>query len=254
MTGEAHSKAFINIPGVQVDLLKELKKTGKPVVVVLMNGRPLTIEWTAKNIPAILETWFLGTEGGDAIADVLFGDYNPSGKLPVSFPITVGQIPVYYDHKNTGRPFDANDFFTSKYLDIPNEPLFPFGYGLSYTTFKYSDISLDKTSIHFDEPLNISVKVTNTGNYDGEEVVQLYTRDLVASVTRPVKELKGFKKIMIKKGETEQVTFQISSDDLRFYNDRMEYVAEPGDFKVFVGTSSNNVKEASFKLLENAAN
>ena len=216
-----------------------------------MNGRPLTMEWTAKNMPAILETWFLGTEAGNAIADVLFGDYNPSGKLPVSFPLTVGQIPVYYNHKNTGRPFKEDDFFTSRYLDIPNEPLYPFGYGLSYTTFQYSDITLDKTEIGFGEPLQVSVKVTNTGDYDGEEVVQLYVRDLVGTVTRPVKELKGFKKVMIKKGETADVSFTLTSDDLRFYNDKMDFVAEPGDFKVFVGTSSNDVKEASFKLIGN---
>ncbi|HYW94513.1 MAG TPA: glycoside hydrolase family 3 N-terminal domain-containing protein [Bacteroidales bacterium] len=253
MSGEAHSRAYIGIPGVQPDLIKEIQKTGKPVVVVLMNGRPVTFEWTAKNMPAILETWFLGTEGGDAIADVLFGDYNPSGKLPVSIPVTVGQIPVYYNHKNTGRPFEKGEFFTSRYLDIPNEPLYPFGYGLSYTTFKYSDISLNKTKIAFSEPLIVKVKVTNTGEYDGEEVVQLYTRDMVASVTRPVKELKGFKKVMIEKGETAEISFELTSDDLRFYNDKMDFVAEPGDFKVFVGTSSDNVKEASFKLIENGS-
>ncbi len=254
MSGEAHSRSDINIPGVQVDLLKELHKTGKPVVVVLMNGRPLTFQWTAENMPAILETWFLGTEGGDAIADVLFGDYNPSGKLPVDIPLSVGQIPVYYNHKNTGRPFNESDMFTSKYLDISNDPLYPFGYGLSYTTFEYSDIILNKTGIGFGEPLTISVKVTNTGDFDGEEVVQLYVRDLVASVTRPVKELKGFRKVMIKKGETADVNFTLTSDDLKFYNNNMDYVAEPGDFKIFVGTSSDNVKEASFKLTDNAEN
>ncbi len=254
MSGEAHSRSDISIPGVQVDLLKELHKTGKPVVVVLMNGRPLTFQWTAENMPAILETWFLGTEGGDAIADVLFGDYNPSGKLPVDFPLSVGQIPVYYNHKNTGRPYAKGDFFTSRYLDIPNTPLYPFGFGLSYTTFSYSDISLSKPEIAFGEPLVVSVKVTNTGDYDGEEVVQLYIRDLVASVTRPVKELKGFKKVMIKKGETVDVNFTLTSDDFKFYDNNMKYVAEPGDFKVFVGTSSDDVKEASFKLTDNASN
>ncbi len=248
MSGEAHSRAYIDIPGVQVDLIREIHKTGKPVVVVLMNGRPVTMEWTANNMPAILETWFLGTEGGDAIADVIFGDYVPSGKLPVSIPLTVGQIPVYYNHKNTGRPFEDDQFFTSRYLDIPNDPLYPFGYGLSYTTFAYSAITLSKNEIGFGEPLTISVKVTNTGDFDGEEVVQMYVRDLVGSVTRPVKELKGFKKVMIRKGESVEVSFELTSDDLRFFNDKMDFVAEAGDFNVFVGTNSNDVQEASFKL------
>jgi beta-glucosidase len=250
MSGEAYSRAFINIPGKQEELIKAVAKTGKPIVILLMNGRPLTINWVSANIPSIVETWFLGTQAGNAIADVLFGDYNPSGKLPVSFPYAVGQIPVYYNHKNTGRPRLDNSKFVSRYIDIPNEPLYPFGFGLSYTTFDYSGIKLDKKEISMSDSLQIAIDVKNTGRYDGEEVVQLYTRDLVGSVTRPVKELKGFKKIMIKSGETRQVTFTIKPSDLAFYTKDMSFKAEPGDFKVFVGTSSADCKEEVFTLVE----
>lgn len=250
MSGEAYSRASIDIPGVQEALIKAVAKTGKPVVILLMNGRPLTINWVAAHIPAILDTWLLGTQAGNAISDVLFGDYNPSGKLPVSFPYAVGQIPVYYNHKNTGRPRLDDSKFVSRYIDIPNEPLYPFGYGLSYTTFTYSDIALNRKQISMNDSLIVAVEVKNTGKYDGEEVVQLYVRDLAGSVTRPVKELKGFKKVMIKAGETKQVRFRLNSSDLAFYTRDMTFKAEPGDFRVFVGTSSAECKEAGFTLTE----
>jgi len=248
MSGEAASRSDIGLPGVQEQLVKEIQKTGKPVVVVLMNGRPLTIPWIAENVPAILETWFLGTRAGDAIADVLFGNYNPSGKLPVTFPRSIGQIPLFYNAKNTGRPMEPDNKYTSKYLDLPNTPQWPFGFGLSYTTFSYSDIKLDKQKIKMNEPFHISVTVTNTGKYKGEEVVQLYVRDMVGSVTRPLKELKGFQKISLKPGEAKEVVFTLTSDDLKFYDIAMKYTCEPGDFKVFVGTNSSDVKEADFIL------
>ena len=251
MSGEARSRAYIGIPGKQEELVKEVLKTGKPVVVVLMNGRPLTINWLAGNVPAILESWFLGTQAGNAIADVLFGKYNPSGKLPVTFPYAVGQIPIYYNHKNTGRPkVDNNNPYCSKYTDIPNEPLFPFGFGLSYTTFEYSDLKLNTNQMKMKDSLTVSLIVKNTGHYDGEEVVQLYIHDLVGSVTRPVKELKGFRKVMIKTGESKEITFTLKSSDLAFYTKDMSFKAEPGDFKVFVGTNSDDCKEASFSLAE----
>ncbi len=250
MSGEAYSRASIDIPGVQDELIKAVAKTGKPVVVLLMNGRPLTINWVVANISAILDTWLLGTEAGNAISDVLFGEYNPSGKLPVSFPYAVGQIPVYYNHKNTGRPRLDDSKFVSRYIDIPNEPLYPFGFGLSYTTFAYSDLTLSSKQISMKDSLSVSVEVKNTGKYDGEEVVQLYVRDLVGSITRPVKELKGFKKIMIKAGESKQISFTLKPSDLAFYTRDMTFKAEPGDFRVFVGTNSAECKEAEFTLTE----
>lgn len=250
MNGEAASRATLDIPGVQEDLLKELSKTGKPIVVVLMNGRPLTIPWLQENIPAILEAWNPGISAGNAIADILFGDVNPSGKLPVTFPRYVGQIPIYYNHKNTGRPYDPKNHYTSYYMDLENTPLYPFGFGLSYTTFEYSNLKLDKKEIKKDESLKVSVDVTNTGKYEGKEVVQLYIRDLVGSVTRPVKELKDFVKINLKPGETKKVEFTITPDKLKFYDIDMNYVVEPGDFKVFVGTNSVDVKEANFKVVD----
>lgn len=250
MSGEASSRGEINIPGVQVELVQQLVATGKPVVVVLMNGRPLVFPWVADNAPAILETWFLGTQAGNAIADVLFGDYNPSGKLPVTFPRSEGQIPIFYSAKNTGRPMDPNNHYTSKYLDIPNTPQYPFGYGLSYTTFSYSDIKTNKDVFTPRETLNVSVNVTNTGKRDGEEVVQFYVRDLVGSVTRPVKELKGFQKIMLKAGESKEVTFKLTADDLRFYDRQMKFTYEPGDFDLFIGTNSQDVKIKRVKLVE----
>lgn len=250
MTGEAASRADITLPGQQLELLKALKKTGKPLVIVLMNGRPLALSWEDKNADAMLETWFAGTEAGNAIADVLFGAYNPSGKLTATFPQVVGQVPIYYNHKNTGRPFGGEllDKYKSRYMDVTNDPLYPFGYGLSYTTFSYSQPQLSKTSIGPNETLEVKVDVKNTGNYDGAEVVQLYVQDVVGSITRPVKELKGFQKIDLKKGESKTVTFTIRPQDLMFYNNDLERVLEPGEFKVYVGTNSRDVKEASFTV------
>ena len=249
MSGEAASRSEIDLPGVQQDLIREVLETGKPVILVLMNGRPLDLTWEDENVPAILETWFAGTQAGPAIADVLFGDYNPSGKLPVTFPRSVGQVPIHYDMKNTGRPKTENKY-TSKYLDIPNSPLYPFGYGLSYTTFEYSDIELSSSEITESESLQATVEVTNTGDLSGEEVVQLYIRDLHASVTRPVKELKGFEKINLKPGETKEVSFTIDREDLEFYGLDMNWIVELGKFKVFIGTNSEEVKEASFDLVK----
>ncbi len=249
MSGEAHSRGNISIPGRQEELAAELFKLEKPVVVLLMNGRPLTIPWLAENAPSLLECWFPGTQAGNAIADVIFGKYNPSGKLTVTFPYSVGQIPIYYNHKNTGRPkLDETNQWVSKYEDIPNSPVFPFGFGLSYTTFNYSDIQLSAKEISLTDTLKVSAEVKNTGKYDGEEVVQLYIRDLVGSVTRPVKELKGFKKIMLKAGESQNVTFRLTSSDLAFYTRDMSFKAEPGEFNVFVGTNSEDLKEAMFTL------
>ena len=244
MSGEAASRADIGLPGKQLDLLKALKETGKPLVVVLMNGRPLTLGWESENADAILETWFGGTEAGNAIAETLFGDFNPSGKLTMTFPREVGQVPVYYNHKPTGRPFggDLYDKFKSRYMDVPNEPLYPFGYGLSYTTFEVSEPMLSATNLSAEDILTIRADVTNTGDMDGEEVVQLYIHDITASITRPVKELKGFHRIALKRGESKTVTFELSTDDLRFYNSDLDYEWEPGVFDIMVGNSSGNVK------------
>ncbi len=250
MSGEAYSRSSLDLPGVQEDLAKELLKTGKPIIAVLMNGRPLSINWLNDNAYAILETWFAGTMTGDAVAQVLFGDYNPSGKLPVTFPRTVGQVPIYYNHKNTGRPGDEKNRYTSKYLDLPLTPLYPFGYGLSYTNFDYSDVTLSNSKLTNKDSLVVTVKVKNTGNYDGEEVVQLYVQDLVGSVTRPVKELKGFKKILLKSGEEKSVDFIIHEKDLRFTAADMKFKSEPGVFKVFVGTNSVDVSENKFELVD----
>ncbi|RIJ34468.1 beta-glucosidase BglX [Pontibacter oryzae] len=252
MTGEAASRADITLPGQQRELLKALKKTGKPMVLVLMNGRPLALNWEDENADAILEAWFAGTEAGNAIADVLFGAYNPSGKLTASFPQVVGQVPIYYNHKNTGRPFGGEllDKYKSRYMDVTNEPLYPFGYGLSYTSFNYSAPKLSKSSITANENLTVTVNVRNTGNYDGEEVVQLYVQDVVGSITRPVKELKGFEKINLKKGESKTVTFTITPEDLKFFNNELQRVLEPGEFKVYVGTNSRDVQEASFTVTQ----
>ena len=250
MSGEAYSRSSLDLPGVQEDLAKELLKTGKPIVAVLMNGRPLSVNWLNDNANAILETWFAGTMTGDAVAQVLFGEYNPSGKLPVTFPRTVGQVPIYYNHKNTGRPGNEKNRYTSKYLDLPLTPLYPFGYGLSYTTFNYSDVTLSNGKLTNKDSLVVSVKVKNTGKYDGEEVVQLYVQDLVGSVTRPVKELKGFKKILLKSGEEKSVDFIIHEKDLRFTAADMKFKSEPGLFKVFVGTNSVDVLENKFELVD----
>ena len=250
MSGEAHTRSSLDLPGVQEDLAKELLRTGKPIVAVLMNGRPLSINWLNENADAILETWFAGTMTGDAVAQVLFGDYNPSGKLPVTFPRTVGQVPIYYNHKNSGRPGDDKDRYTSKYIDLPLTPLYPFGYGLSYTNFEYSDVNLSTTKLTDKDSIVVSVKVRNTGDYDGEEVVQLYIQDLVGSVTRPVKELKGFKKVMLKRGEEKTINFTIKEKDLRFTAADMKFKSEPGKFKVYVGTNSIDCLESEFELVD----
>lgn len=250
MSGESSSRSMIGIPSIQEELLRALLKTGKPVVLVLFTGRPLTIKWEQDNVPAILNVWFGGSEAGHAIADVLFGEVNPSGKLTATWPQNTGQIPLYYAHKNTGRPLEGQWFqkFRSNYLDVSNDPVYPFGYGLSYTTFNYSDITLSTSSIKQGESLTANITVTNTGSYEGKEVVQLYIRDMVASVTRPVRELKGFQKIDLKPGESKVVTFAISPEDLKFYNYDLKYVAEPGEFRVYIGGNSDAVKEASFTL------
>ena len=250
-TGEASSRTDIGIPDVQKFLLKELLKTGKPVVLVLFNGRPMTLVWENENVPAILDVWFGGSTAATAIGDVLFGDVNPSGKLTASFPRNVGQIPIFYNHKNTGRPLGNDKWFSkfrSNYLDVPNEPLFPFGYGLSYTTFTYSDIRISAAELAQNGELTAEVTVTNTGKRDGTEVVQLYMRDVVGSVTRPVKELKGFERIFLKAGESKTVKFKITPEMLKFYNYDLKYINEAGDFTVMIGSNSEQVKSAGFKL------
>lgn len=247
MSGEASSRSDISLPECQRDLLKALLATRKPVVMVLFSGRPLTIPWEAAHVPAILTVWYPGTEAGHAIADVLFGTVNPSGKLSATWPQNVGQIPLFYNHKNTGRPLAPGTWFQkfqSNYLDIPNEPLFPFGYGLSYTTFTYGDLKISKEQLSGEDTLTASVDLTNAGPYDGAEVVQLYIRDLVGSVTRPVKELKGFRKVFLKAGETQTIAFKITPEDLKFYNYDLEYDWEPGDFDIMVGSNSADVKSA----------
>lgn len=251
MSGECSSRSELGIPDVQRRLLEALLKTGKPVVLTLFTGRPLTLTWEQENVPAILNVWFGGSEASYAIADVLFGDVNPSGKLTMTFPKNVGQIPLFYSHKNTGRPLAKGHWFEkfrSNYLDIDNEPLYPFGYGLSYTTFEYSDVKLDKTSMNINGEITATVTLTNTGRYDGAEVVQLYLRDLVGSITRPVQELKGFQKVFLKAGESKEISFKITSDLLKFYDYDLDYVCEPGDFDVMIGGSSRDVKTARFTL------
>lgn len=252
MSGESSSRTNLEIPQVQKDLLNALLKTGKPVVLVLFTGRPLVLVDEDENVPTILNVWFPGSEAGLAISDVLFGDVNPSGKLTATFPRNVGQVPIFYNHKNTGRPLEnkKGEFikFRSNYLDVRNEPLYPFGYGLSYTKFDYKNLKLSTNQITRSGAIEVSVEVTNSGNYDGKEVVQLYTRDLVGSITRPVKELKGFHKIELKKGETKTVTFKLTVEDLKFYNSNLDFVAEPGTFEVFVGTNSDTTMKAEFVL------
>ena len=251
MSGESSSRTNLEMPDVQRALLQELLKTGKPVVLVLFTGRPLVLTWEEEHVPAILNVWFGGSEAAYAISDVLFGDVNPSGKLTATFPQNVGQIPLFYNHKNTGRPLQEGRWFEkfrSNYLDVSNEPLYPFGYGLSYTTFAYSDIHLSSTEMSADGELTATVTVTNTGSRDGAEVVQLYIRDLVGSVTRPVKELKGFEKIFLKAGESRKVSFSITPELLKFYNYDLQFVCEPGDFDIMIGGNSRDVKKARFLL------
>jgi len=253
MSGESASRSDISLPGSQKELLEALLKTGKPVVLVLFTGRPLILNWENENIPAILNVWFGGSTAGQAIADVVFGEVNPSGKLPVTFPQNVGQIPIYYNHKNTGRPLGESEWFKkflSNYLDVTNDPLYPFGYGLSYTSFTYSDLKLDQNKLTGNQTLKASIDVTNSGKYNGAEVVQLYIRDLVGSMTRPVKELKGFQKVWIKAGETKTVTFDITPEDLKFYNYDLQYDWEAGDFVIMAGGNSRDVKSAEVNWMK----
>ncbi|MDR2585190.1 MAG: glycoside hydrolase family 3 C-terminal domain-containing protein, partial [Prevotellaceae bacterium] len=248
MSGEAASRASIDIPGIQTQLLVELKKTGKPIVVLIATGRPLTLEKEAELADALLVIWFPGTQAGAAVAEALSGAFNPSGKLPVSFPVSVGQIPLYYNVKNTGRPLHGNEKYTSRYLDVPNQPLFVFGYGLSYTTFEYSDLQISPKEMSAKSPIQISVTVTNTGNFDGSEVVQLYVRDLVGSVTRPIKELKGFQKVSIPKGGAQRVSFSLVAEDLAFTRSNNEWGFEYGEFEASVGSNSKDVITERFLL------
>ncbi|MGD1317914.1 beta-glucosidase BglX [Chryseobacterium sp. 2R14A] len=252
MSGEAKSRSNLHFTGVQEDLLKEIAKTGKPIVLMINAGRPLLFDWAADNIPAIVYTWWLGTEAGNSIADVLFGTVNPGGKLPMTFPRTEGQIPVYYNHYNTGRPAKNNTDrnYVSAYIDLDNDPKFPFGFGLSYTQFKYSDMNLSSTNLKGNQTLNISVNVSNIGNYDGEEVVQLYIRDLFGKVVRPIKELKGFQKVFIKKGETKTINFTLTPENLKFYDEELNFDWEGGDFDIMVGTDSQNVQTKRINWLK----
>ena len=244
MSGEAKSRSNIHFSGVQEDLLKEIAKTGKPIILMINAGRPLVFDWASENIPTIVYTWWLGTEAGNSIADVLFGKINPGGKLPMTFPRTEGQIPIYYNHYNTGRPAKNNTDrnYVSAYIDLDNDPAYPFGFGLSYTTFQYSDVNVSATQLKGNQTLTASVTLTNSGNYDGEEVVQLYIRDLVGKVVRPVKELKGFQKIFLKKGESKTVSFNITPEDLKFYDDELNFDWESGEFDIMIGTNSAQVK------------
>lgn len=251
MSGECSSRTELEIPDTQRALLKALLNTGKPVVLTLFTGRPLVLNWEHKNVPAILNVWFGGSETGSAVADVLFGDVNPSGKLTTTFPQSVGQLPLFYAHKNTGRPLAEGKWFEkfrSNYIDVSNDPLYPFGYGLSYTTFEYGNVKLSANSMDANGEITATVSVKNTGKYDGNEVVQLYIRDLVASVTRPVKELKGFEKVFIKAGETKEISFKINVEMLKFYNFDIDYVFEPGDFDVMIGPNSRDLKSARFTV------
>jgi beta-glucosidase len=248
MSAEASSRASIELPGAQLQLAKAIRAAGVPTVVVLMNGRPLAIPWLAENVPAILETWFLGIEAGNATADVLFGDYNPSGKLPASFPRATGQVPIYYAHKNTGRPPAEGNKYSSKYLDLPWTPQYPFGHGLSYTTFSVSAPRLARTTLRSGDSLAVDVTLQNSGSVAGDEVVQLYVRDDVSSVTRPVKELRGFQRVTLRPGESKTVRFVLTNQDLAFYDAQMRRVVEPGRFTVYAGSSSDAVREASFEL------
>jgi beta-glucosidase len=253
MTGEASSRTNLEIPDVQKRLLQALLKTGKPVVLVLFSGRPLALKWESENVPAILNVWFGGTEAGAAITDVLFGEVNPSGKLTATFPQNVGQVPLYYSHKNTGRPLPEGKWFSkfrSNYLDVSNDPLYPFGYGLSYTTFEYSNLSLNNKALKPGGSITASITVKNTGDRTGKEVVQLYIQDLIGSSTRPVKQLKGFQKISLDPGEAKTLTFKITEEDLKFYNTDLKFAAEPGDFKVYIGTNSRDVTASQFTLMK----
>jgi beta-glucosidase len=253
MTGEAKSRSDIHLPGVQEELIQAIQATGKPVVVLLMAGRPMVFNWTADHVPGILYTWWLGNQAGNAIADVLFGKYNPSAKLPVSFPREIGQIPIYYNHLNTGRPAkdEKDEYYVSAYTDLYNSPRYAFGYGLSYTDFKYSNLVLSKHALHNNESLTVTFDVQNTGRYAGEEIVQLYLRDVVAQPLRPVRELKDFSKIMLAPGETKKLSFTIDRTKLAFYDDKLELITQPGAFQLFIGSASDDVRlQDSFQLMD----
>jgi beta-glucosidase len=249
MSGEAASRSSLGLPGVQQQLLEAVAATGTPVVLVLMNGRPLILEWAAEHVPAIVETWFLGVEAGNATADVLFGDVNPSGRLPITVPRALGQVPLYYNHRNTGRPADPNSKYTSKYIDVPVTPRYPFGFGLSYTTFAYRDLQIGTPRVREGDTLTATVTVANTGTREGTEVVQLYVRDEVASVARPVRELKAFRRVTLKPGESRAVELKVAVRDLAFYGLDMKPVVEPGTFRVYVGPSSAEGLEARFEVI-----
>ncbi|WP_047547458.1 beta-glucosidase BglX [Psychroserpens sp. Hel_I_66] len=254
MSGEAASRSNLKLPGLQQQLISEIKKIGKPIVLVLYNGRPLNLSYENETVDAIVEAWFPGTSGGHAVTDVLYGDYNPSGKLTVTFPRNVGQVPIYYNMKNTGRPEDAegaHSRYVSKYIDVENSPLFPFGYGLSYTSFSYGKPVLSNQTLSNNQPITVKTTITNTGDRNGEEIVQLYIKDRFGSVTRPTKELKNFKKITLKKGESQTVEFIISAENLKFYNNNLEFKNEPGDYDLFVAGSSNHEFTNSFTLINN---
>tara|TARA_R110000868_G_scaffold51116_1_gene162392 strand:+ start:8381 stop:9442 length:1062 start_codon:yes stop_codon:yes gene_type:complete len=248
-SGEGRSRTSLDLPGVQQELLEEIYKVNPNIVLVLNNGRPLALPWAAEHIPSIVEAWHLGTQTGNAVAQVLYGDYNPSGKLPMSFPRNVGQVPIYYNNYSTGRPTNSEkNVFWSHYTDVEKTPQFPFGFGLSYTTFEYKNLKLDKNTIAVGEAVNVSVDVTNTGNYDGKEVVQLYIHDVVASLARPVKELKGFELVDLKKGETKTVTLKLTDKELGFFNNDGNYLVEPGTFEIMVGGSSDKGLESGFEI------
>ena len=250
MSGEAACRTHIGLLPNQQQLLRELKKTGKPIVLLLTNGRPLDLSWEDENMDAILETWFAGTMAGHAMADVLFGDYNPTGKITMTFPRSVGQIPIYYNAKNTGRPFDPNQKYTTQYLDEPNTPLYPFGYGLSYTNYQYSKLTIDKTTLHASDSLSIAITITNQGKRAGAETVQLYIRDVECSITRPLKELKAFHQVALQPGESKVVHFSLSEKDLRFYNSELTYQSETGEFEVMIGPNSSETQSAKFTLIK----
>jgi beta-glucosidase len=250
MNGEGASRSNPSVPEPQEELLKALVASGKPVVLVLFTGRPLVLNWEEEHVPAILNAWFPGSEAGTSIAGVLFGDVNPSAKLTTTFPRSVGQMPIYYNHKNTGRPlgdYDKYERFRSDYIDVINAPLYPFGYGLSYTTFNYSNVTLSAAEMPVTGKVTAKVTVTNTGSRNGKEIVQLYIHDVYSTSTRPVKELKGFRKIFLKAGESKDVTFDLTADDLKYYNHELAYVCEPGDFEIMIGPNSSDVKKV--KLL-----
>jgi beta-glucosidase len=252
MSGEAKSRSNIHLPGIQEELIKELQKSGKPIVVLINAGRPLVFNWIADNMPTVLYTWWLGSEAGNAIADVLFGDYNPAAKLPMTFPRTEGQIPIYYNHFNTGRPsINEEKLYKSSYIDLPNTPKFPFGYGLSYTNFNYSNLKLSNAKMKSNEKITVTMDISNTGKYDGEEIVQLYIQDQFASLIRPILELKDFQKIKLAAGETTTISFIIDNQKLSFYNNQLEFTSEPGTFNVFIGASSADIRlKSNFELVK----